>query len=275
MALIHCDFYSEVLGMYTSICAILPQPRFTVDRKRGSGVDLKYPVLYLLHGILDDHTTWQRKSSIERYVEPLGLAVIMPAVHRSFYTDMVHGNKYWTYVSEELPSLIQSLFYISPEREDNFVAGLSMGGYGAFKLALRHPSRYAAAASLSGGLDIVNIALGGVDEAWHTEMEAVFGNVRQISGSENDLFQLAKAISTHKEDCPFLYQCCGVEDFIYQDNLRFRDNALSLNLPLTYEEGPGYHEWKYWDKQIQRVLEWLPIRPPKIEILSPPYVVIP
>ena len=274
MALIHCDFYSEVLGMCTSICALLPQPRSINSQIEESSIDQKYPVLYLLHGILDDHTSWQRNTSIESYAEPLGLAVIMPAVQRSFYTDMAYGYKYWTYLSEELPTLVQSFFHISSKREDNFVAGLSMGGYGAFKLALRHPARYAAAASLSGGLDIVSIAKG-EDEAWQREMESVFGNLNQLEGSENDLFHLAKVISEQDVDCPFLYQCCGIEDFIYQDNLRFRDHALSLNLPLTYEEGPGYHEWRYWDQQIQRVLEWLPVRPVTKDILFVPYIEVP
>ena len=126
MALIQCDFFSESLGFSTSMNVILPQPA----RER-------YRVLYLLHGMSDDHTIWCRRTSIERYVDPLGLAVVMPAVHRGYYTDMAAGYRYWTFISEELPALARSFFPLSHKREDTFVAGLSMGGYGAFKLALR------------------------------------------------------------------------------------------------------------------------------------------
>lgn len=153
MALIHCDFFSEVLGLNTSACVVLPQPSGPLQWASAPPAR-RYPVLWLLHGLSDDHTIWQRRTSIERYVDPMGLAVVMPGVHRSWYTDMAAGNRYWTFVSEELPGIMRSLFPISERRDDNFVAGLSMGGYGAFKLALRHPERFAAAASLSGALSI-------------------------------------------------------------------------------------------------------------------------
>jgi S-formylglutathione hydrolase FrmB len=97
-------------------------------------------VLYLLHGLSDDDTAWLRRTSIERYVSELGLAVVMPQVHRSFYSDELHGLRYWTFLSDELPQLVDSFFHVSTRREDTFVAGLSMGGYGALKWALRQPS---------------------------------------------------------------------------------------------------------------------------------------
>jgi putative tributyrin esterase len=144
MALIHCDLRSEALNLWTSICVILPQPPGPLTWDAAPPAR-KYPVLWLLHGLSDDHTIWQRRTSIERYVDTLPLAVVMPAVHRSWFTDMNLGYRYWTFISEELPAIVRSLFPISERPEDNFVAGLSMGGYGAFKLALRHSERYAAA----------------------------------------------------------------------------------------------------------------------------------
>ena len=107
-------------------------------------------MLYLLHGLSDDHTAWLRYTSIERYATARGLAVVMPAVHRSFYADEAHGHAYWHFVSEELPAIVAAFFRLSERREDTFVAGLSMGGYGALKLGLHHPERFAAVASLSG-----------------------------------------------------------------------------------------------------------------------------
>lgn len=247
MALIQCDFFSETLQLSTSLNVILPQP-----------ARARYPVLYLLHGLSDDHTTWLRRTSIERYVDPLGLAVVMPAVHRSFYADMAHGNRYWTFVSQELPALVCGFFPISRQREDTFVAGLSMGGYGAFKLALSFPQRFAAAASLSGALDQA-VDMDNAEPAWRVEMENIFGDLGKFAGSPNDVMHLARKLAKATGPKPRLYQCCGTEDFLYDQNLRFRDQARGLGLDLTYEEGPGEHEWGYWDRMIQRVLAWLPL----------------
>src|SRR5919205_996148 len=154
MILNQLDFFSETLGMLSSMYVLLPQRMLAeMNSKRVP----KYRTLFLLHGHSDDHTAWQRWTSIERYVEGLNLAVVMPAVHLSFYNDMVHGPAYWQFISEEVPALMHDIFPLSSKREDNFVAGLSMGGYGAFKMALTHPERFAAAASLSGALDIAEV----------------------------------------------------------------------------------------------------------------------
>lgn len=249
MALFHCNFHSSALQIAASMDVILPQAACL----RGG----KLPTLYLLHGLSDDHTIWQRRTSIERYVEPLGLAVVMPAVNRSFYTNMAHGAKYWTFVSEEVLRLAQSFFPLSTERAECFVAGLSMGGYGAFKLGLTFPDRFAAAASLSGALDMAQ-RLEEVEEERQAEFEDVFGDLNALKGSEHDLFHLADKVAGYRIQ-PRLYQCCGAEDFLYAGNVRFREHAQKLGLDLTYEEGPGEHEWGYWDRQIQKVLAWLPL----------------
>ena len=249
MALFHCNFHSSALQIAASMDVILPQDACL----RGG----KLPTLYLLHGLSDDHTIWQRRTSIERYVEPLGLAVVMPAVNRSFYTDMARGAKYWTFVSEEVPRLAQAFFPLSTERAECFVAGLSMGGYGAFKLGLTYPNRFAAAASLSGALDMAQ-RLEEVEEERQSEFEDVFGDLSVLKGSEHDLFHLADKMAGYRTK-PRFYQCCGTEDFLYTGNVCFRKHAQKLGLDLTYEEGPGEHEWGYWDRQIQKVLAWLPL----------------
>lgn len=255
MAFIQCNFRSNVLNLWVSMDVILPQP--APGTRRG---DRKVPVLWLLHGLSDDHTIWQRRTSIERYVEPLNLAVVMPAVDRSFYTDMAQGNRYWSFVTDELPIVARSFFPLSARREDNFVAGLSMGGYGAFKLAFRHPTRFAAAASLSGALrNFADDAAASEDPAWAAELTRIFGNLDKFAGSDNDVYALAERLARSKGPIPSLYQCCGTEDFLYDDNVRFKAHAETLGLPLTYEEGPGEHVWGYWDMMIQRVLAWLPL----------------
>ena len=253
MPLIHCDFFSEALRVATAMDVILPLAGWS---GAAPGEAAGHPTLYLLHGLSDDHTIWQRRTSIERYVEGLDLAVVMPAVHRSFYTDMALGYRYWTFISEEVPYVAHSLFHLSPRREDTIVAGLSMGGYGAFKLALTYPERFAAAASLSGALDMARMVLDPKTE-WLAEAPAIFGDPAKVKGGPNDLFYLAKKAAASKGPKPRLYQWCGTEDFLYKDNVRFRKQAQKLGLELDYAESPGTHEWKYWDQQIQVVLEWL------------------
>jgi len=262
MALIHCDCFSEVLGLSCSMCVILPQSASTEAGSPAPRSDRKHPTLWLLHGLSDDHTIWQRRTSIERYVAPLGLAVVMPAVHRSFYTDTTFGYRYWTYLSEELPALARSFFPLSEARADNFVAGLSMGGYGAFKLALRQPERFAAAASLSGALDL-GTRPEETEEAFLDELAHIFGDFDAFGGSEDDLMHLAERIAVSDGPKPRLYAWCGTDDFLYQQNVNFRDHARRVGLDLVYEEAPGDHQWAYWDQQIQRVLEWLPLARPE------------
>ncbi|KAA8997953.1 esterase family protein [Paenibacillus spiritus] len=260
MALMECRFYSEVLGLSTSMTVILPQQTSSQIGMQNNTRGGLHPTLYLLHGLSDDDSVWLRRTSIERYVAETGLAVVMPQVHRSFYTDMEWGGKYWTYISEEVPALARSFFPLSAEREDNFVAGLSMGGYGAFKLSLRKPESFAAAASLSGALDMAHNFMNPANaSAKSREYELIYGTA-DIAGTSNDLLWLAEQRGQSAGPNPKLYQCCGTEDFLYEDNQRFKQVCEQAGLDLTYEEGPGDHEWGYWDARIQDVLAWLPLK---------------
>ena len=257
MILNEVNFFSETLGLLSSMYVLLPQRKLEDARNKRKP---KYRTLNLLHGHSDDHTAWQRYTSIERYAEALNLAVVIPAVHLSFYNDMAHGGKYWQFISEEVPALVRDIFPLSSDRKDNFVAGLSMGGYGAFKIALTHPERYAAAASLSGAVDISEVVRVKKEDpenkAWLEEMRTVFGDLSKVPGSKHDLFTLAKKVARGSMR-PRLHQCCGTEDDLHPDNIRFRDAVRKLPLDLTYEEGPGEHNWAYWDKMIQNVLAWM------------------
>ena len=258
MIVTEVKFFSNVLALRSTMNVILPQ-----RPPEALGTPLKkYPVLTLLHGYTDDHTAWTRWTSIERYAEKYNLAVVMPAVHNSFYTDMVHGGKYFTFVTEEVPAVTRDLFPLSATREDNFVAGLSMGGYGAFKLALTCPEKYAAAASLSGAVDMRESVKEHDDPgnaAWLENMRDIFGDLDKFPGSPHDLFALAQKVSQSKVK-PRLFQYCGTEDFLYTDNIRFRDFIRPLGFDYTYEETPGDHAWGYWDAMIQKVLAWLPLK---------------
>lgn len=220
----------------------------------------KHKTLYLLHGLSDDHTIWMRRTSIERYAAPLGIAVVMPAVHRSFYTDMVYGGAYETFMANELPALARSFFPLSEARDDNYIAGLSMGGYGAFKLALNYPEHYCAAASLSGALNLARgITEVPPDDPVTRDLINIFGQPpHNINDTKHDLLWAAKRLKAEGKPFPRLYQCCGKQDFLYRQNIAFRDFARKEELPLTWQEDQEYaHTWDYWDFRIQTVLEWM------------------
>ena len=248
MAFLQCDIYSEALEMSTSVNVINP---FAMRNIKGYKTEkiCPPPVLYLLHGISDDHTMWMRRTSIERYVMGLNITVVMPAAARSFYRDMEHGYKYFTYIAYELPEIIESMFKVSPAREDTFMAGFSMGGYGAYKIALSRPERYYAAASMSAPLDSRSTYDLYKDIR---DVELIFGDNGPTD--QDDLTYLAKNIKGSK---PKLYQCCGIEDVFYKNNLKFIEEIAGLGFDHIYEEGPGEHTWDYWDENIKKVMDWL------------------
>lgn len=255
MALIRCDFFSDVLELGTSMTVLLPQ-QTTAQIGVGEPPAPQGPpaLLYLLHGLSDNDTMWLRQTSIERYAAALGLAVVMPQVHRSFYTDMAHGGRFWTFLADELPAVVADFFQVSTRREDTFVAGLSMGGYGALQWALRRPEAFAAAASLSGALDVSRLeAQGDRQEV----MSLAFGG-REIAGSDSDLFHLLTVAGDAPADRrPELYVCCGAEDKLVDDSRRFVTAARGRGFAVTDSFAPGEHEWGYWDAAIQHVLAWL------------------
>jgi len=262
LAFLDFHFYSEALNLTCAAHVLLPQPTTTQIGLTGGQARAQYPTLYLLHGLSDDHTIWMRRTSIERYATEHNIAVVMPAVARSFYQDMASGPKYWTFLSEELPALCQRNFPLSPAREDNFAAGLSMGGYGALRLGLARPDKFAAVASLSGALDLVRrLREAGKPFARidRTEWTGIFGPDLKAP-ADADLWFLASKVAASSGPKPALYLACGTEDELIADTRTFRQHLKTAGLPLTYDESPGAHEWGYWDAQIQRVLAWLPIR---------------
>lgn len=257
MARIICDFFSEALTLNTSMTVILPEQTVQQGGKQNNK---KHPTLYLLHGFSDDHTIWTRRTSIERYVAELGIAVVMPNVDHSFYTDMTYGKNYWTFISEELPRIARSFFPLSDKREDNFIAGLSMGGYGAMKWALNKPEEFAAVATLSGVLDIADHLTNKQEpDPMAATLYNAFGD-QNLVGTMHDVLDLIKKTDALEGAKPKIYQACGTEDFLYQDNILFKNACDQTSLDVTTTFDKGAHEWEYWDYHIQRVLKWLPLK---------------
>jgi S-formylglutathione hydrolase FrmB len=174
-------------------------------------------------------------------------------VHRSFYTDVVHGGRYWQFVAEELPRIVHGSFVLSDRREDTFVAGLSMGGYGAFKLALRQPDRFAAAGSLSGALDVAALA---ASEDRLELFTSVWGSHSPV-GTEDDLLHLLEGADPAA--MPRLWATCGTRDELLPHQRSFVAAARSRGVDIEADEHPGEHEWGFWDRHIERFLAWLPL----------------
>jgi len=245
MALFHVNFFSKVLGMCEQADVIIPQDH------NGS-----FKTLYLLHGMSDDHTIWQRRTSIERYADEYGIAVVMPTTKLGWYTDTTYGLRYFTYISEELPKIMQGFFKgMSDKREDNYAAGLSMGGYGALKLGLLCPESFCKVASLSGAAIAatrhINDASAERAAYWH----GIFGPVAE--GTVNDLVSAAKELASSGKERPAIYMWCGEQDFLFKENLEYKTLLNELGYDLTFEQSPGDHQWKYWDAKIQDVLAWM------------------
>lgn len=250
LALLHMQYRSEVLGINTSMDIVLPE-------RVCPHADGKWPVLYLLHGLHGDHTAWQRSTSIERYVNDLDIAVVMPTVHNGFYTDMKHGGRYWAFISEEVPAMCERMFPIATTREKRYAAGLSMGGYGVFKLGLRCPERFAAVASLSGVVDMLGYArTTDQDEGQVRFFTDIFGTPEEMDGSDDDLPAVARRLIASGAALPRFYMACGTEDYLYANNQGFL-RTFGEALSIAYEEGPGGHTWAFWDAYIQRVLLWM------------------
>jgi len=236
MAHLSVSIGSDALGFDTHLQVLFPQGETPAEK-----------ILYLLHGLSDDCTAWLHKTRITEYARNNNYIVIMPEVQRSFYSDMAHGSKYFTYVACELPEICEKIFNLKHKRENTFVAGLSMGGFGAMKCGLIRPDFYAACASFSGALDMKTR----VEEAKRTgqnqlpEMAAILGEALNYPDN-SDLFHLAR-VAVRQPMKPRVLITCGDADFLLEDNRRFNGHMQALNYGHIYMEWPGQHNWGFWE----------------------------
>ena len=248
MALIRMDHVPDTVKMSIPLNIILPDP------KRMNGVPVRErKVLYLLHGLSDDGSAWQRYSSIETLAKDYGLVVVMPSVGRSFYIDQPNGIDYFTYIVDELPQYLDDVFHLSPRREDTIIAGLSMGGYGAMKAALLRPERYSVAATFSGLLSLNHLQQY-PDDPRKPEFEFLFGDLSKLPGSEHDPALWLRRAAESKVQLPDLYISCGRQDDLYPLSKLFYAACQKLGFKSFYHEEDGKHDWYFWDSEIKRIL---------------------
>lgn len=264
MALLNVDFYSYYLGMDSPLTVLLPEKR---GRKPEAAPDKKYPVLYLLHGHADDNTAWIRKSDLELLVRDHDLIVVMPSAHRSFYTNGRYGHLYFDYITKELPVIVGNFFPASARRENTYIGGLSMGGYGALKAALSCPEQYAGVAAMSAA----NSPFGAMKAAgpmfsvpdFMDNVYRIFGDEAEYKGSKEDLEYLAKQAASSAGSGLKIYHSCGKQDPLYGLNVEFKQfmETECPELDYHYCECDGSHNWGFWNPQLKCILEYFGLIP--------------
>lgn len=242
VAYIQINYHSAILQMPVRLDVLLPQGR--------GG----YKVLYLLHGAGGDHSSWILKSRIADYVEGANLAVIMPSGNNKFYVKNINGKDYFLFITEELPCMCQKWFNISKNSVNRFIAGMSMGGYGAYYAALKKPSFYHTAFSYSGLLNIVER----YEKPRGLDMIPTFGTKQQLFEYSYDLYQLINKKSTKNVDNSTQFMTfCGLQDAKRHMSEEFTDRAKKAGYAIFLREEEGGHNWEYWDKCIKQTISYI------------------
>lgn len=248
------NFYSYVLNRAVDISVVVPS--VTCPESLGltgetpsHQLPAPFPVLYLLHGFGNNHAQWMGYSNVEMYAEERRIAVVTMSAENKGYAK-VGGDDFKRFVDVELPEFVTSYFPVSAKPEETYIAGLSMGGFGALYHGLAHPERYRAIGSFSGGIGINPETLAN---------NVHIGDQGAPLPEEYDLAALAKKDVEAGVKLPPLYIACGTEDFLYKANAAFVDELKDLGADVTWDAVEGYtHEWRFWDLEVERFLDWIP-----------------
>jgi Predicted esterase len=263
MALITVDFFSKSLMRTVTINAIVPIDKHSFNPLEPKREEKPYKTLYLLHGIFGNHTDWVVGTRIQRWAQDNNLVIIMPSGENKFYVDSPNGEKHGEFIGQELVDITRKLFPLSNKYEDTYIAGLSMGGYGAIINGLKYHETFSHIAALSSALVLDNI-INATDFApffTHTKsyFQSIFGDLNKIIGSNNDYNYLITNLIKNNKTPPKIYLACGTEDFLIKENRTYHQLLKELNVLVDYKEGPGAHDWDFWDQYILDVLNWLPL----------------
>lgn len=257
MALLQVNFVSDSLKRTVPIQVILP-----VDKPSTP----PYKTLYLLHGVYGNYTDWVAGTNIQRLAEERDLAVVMPSGDNAFYLDQpMTNNNYGTFIGNELIEMTRKIFPLSRKREDTFIAGLSMGGYGALRNSLKYHQTFSHIAALSSAVYIYESPMSTGDnvEFFETKeyMEQIFGDLKKVNKSDKNPVWIAGQLAEQHLAVPDIYLACGKDDALLPNNQRLYKELTDLNIPVSYTEDEGAHEWDFWNRYIKKVLDWLPLNP--------------
>ncbi len=263
MALITADFISEKLMRTVTVKVILP-----TDKLAFPGMPVKdarpYKTLYLLHGIFGNYTDWVSGTNVQRFAEENDLAVVMPSGENMFYVDQPGANNYYgEFIGRELVEQTRKMFHLSDKREDTFIAGLSMGGYGALRNGLKYSDTFGRIAAFSSALIIEELPGRTNDAPFFMNRrdyaESVFGDLDKVLESDKNPKWLAKKLVEEGKELPEIYMACGTKDGLMGANIDFRDYLLGLGYHVDYDEEEYGHEWTFWGHEIEKIMKWLPL----------------
>jgi S-formylglutathione hydrolase FrmB len=241
---------SKLMARELSYRAVLPKDYKTNPAAR-------YSVVYLLHGLTGHFDNWTDKTKLAEFALGHDFIIITPEGNNGWYTDSVStaNDKYESYIVQELIPEIDKKFRTIPDREHRAIAGLSMGGYGAIKFGLKYPDKFALVGSFSGALSAASFNekyAGSIGKS----VDAIFGPDDSETRKVNDVFGIIKGLTADKiKAIPFIYQSCGTEDFLFQNNRDFVALLNEKKIPHEYREHPGGHDWKFWDTQVREFLQ--------------------
>lgn len=248
------ELKSVLLGRSINYRILYPVKYYAAEKR-----DTRFPVVYLLHGLTGQSSNWLEKTRVALYATHYDLFIVMVEGGNGWYTDSatVPADKYESYILSELIPDVEKRFRVSSVREGRAIAGLSMGGYGAFKFGLKHPEMFGLAASMSGAFGAA---------AWNEKdlsgpgvisesLLKTFGPADSPTRAANDVFKLAREVAAKKiAPLPYFYVDCGTEDFLFSNNRDFVNLLVELKFPHEYRQRPGAHAWTYWDLQVQEIL---------------------
>lgn len=260
MALGKIDFYSQSLNRMVSFHVLLPGDRISPEENPHYQRNMK--TLYLFHGYSNSSWEWLLSSQITMFSDKYNLAVVLPSSENSFYLNgKGRGRAYCTYVGEELIEYTRKIFGFSKKREDTFVGGLSMGGFGALHTGLEYNETFSKIMALSSALIIYNVAgkkEDFVDEAAdYYYYSSVFGDLDKVVESRNNPERIILDIKECGGQIPDIYMACGTEDFLLKENRTFHQFLQKQQIPVKYFESPGSHDFDFWNQYLETAIQWM------------------
>ncbi|MGN0738644.1 MAG: alpha/beta hydrolase [Treponema sp.] len=272
MAVIDVNFFSKSLFRSVSFKAIIPVDRLSLTED--TGWDKKpFKTLYLLHGAFDDCNAWINNTRIVRWASERNLAVIMPSGENMFYVDAPAinggerpapvGEQYSKFIGEELVETTRNLFPLSKKREDTFIGGLSMGGFGALYNGCKYYKTFSHIAALSPAMIIEDAKNSSYNKAVVLNNKAFyerfFGDLSNLDENEKNPYRLIKKLKTEKIELPKIYLACGKNDHLFKYVEDFAAFLMTQGTDFVFEKSAGGHDWNFWDTYIQHVLDWLKV----------------